>query len=80
MAKSTADRFVKAFQKYTDGVVIQAADRDEDIIRSIDEYIAVRRDTVGCLPSYSFLILSDDIPEEIMEHPIIQALTKALST
>ncbi|KIY69478.1 terpenoid synthase [Cylindrobasidium torrendii FP15055 ss-10] len=76
VAHSSADRFVKAFEKYTDGVVIQAADRDKDVIRSIDEYIAVRRDTVGCLPSYSFLILSDDIPNEIMEHPVVQALTQ----
>jgi len=63
------------FAAYLDAVVQQAADRDNDTIRTIDSYIQYRRDTIGAKPAYGPLELELDLPDEVFYHPTIVELT-----
>ena len=56
-------------------MVQQAADRANHYFRTIDEYLEVRRDTIGAKPSFAILELEMDIPDEVMHHPIIEELS-----
>jgi len=60
-------------------VTIQARDRAAGIIPGLEEYIAVRRDTSGCKPCWALIEYAGglDLPDEVMEHPIIQSLDEA---
>ncbi len=75
-SRSTAERFMDTFGEYTECVRQQAADRDHDIIRPIEEYLIMRRGTVGVRPSFDFFVLSDDLPNEVLEHPRVEALIR----
>jgi hypothetical protein len=55
--------------------VQQAADRTHKHIRSIDEYLEVRRDTIGAKPSFAILETGLNLPDEAVYHPIIQELS-----
>ncbi|KAJ7120736.1 terpenoid synthase [Mycena crocata] len=70
-------RFITAFQLYMDSVVLQAQDRDESRIRGIDEYFAVRRDTIGAKPSFTINAIRMSIPNEVMDTEPIVVLTAA---
>jgi hypothetical protein len=70
-------RFIDNFQGYTDSVVQQAADRDHSYIRSIDTYFEVRRDTIGAKPSFAINEVHMNLPDDVIEHPVIQSLTAA---
>ncbi|KAL0945662.1 hypothetical protein HGRIS_014814 [Hohenbuehelia grisea] len=69
-----AQRFVRDTQVYTDAVCQRSLDRDAGYVRSIDEYMAVRRGTIGFRPSLFYILLEDDLPDEIVEHPVIKKL------
>ncbi|KAF7346245.1 Terpenoid synthase [Mycena sanguinolenta] len=68
-------RFIQTFARYTAAVVEQAADRDRKHVRSIEEYMYLRRFTIGAEPSYIPLILSMDLPDEVIDHPAIVSLS-----
>ncbi|KAJ7854579.1 terpenoid synthase [Mycena olivaceomarginata] len=61
-------RFIETFGVFTDSIVQQAVDRDENRIRGIT-------DTVGLLPSLMVLQVQLDIPDEVMENAVIKELT-----
>lgn len=69
---STMDLFFQA-------ITIQAKDRRDGIISELDSYIAVRRDTSGCKPCWALIEYANglDIPNEVMEHPVVEALGEA---
>ena len=52
----------------------QAADRTHKHIRTIDEYLEVRRDTIGAKPSFAILETGLNLPDEAVHHPIIDEL------
>ena len=60
-------------------VTIQARDRATGIIPDLEDYIIVRRDTSGCKPCWALIEYASglDLPDEVMEHPIIQSLDEA---
>ena len=60
-------------------VTIQARDRAAGIIPDLEDYIVVRRDTSGCKPCWALIEYASglDLPDEVMEHPIIQSLDEA---
>ncbi|THU78335.1 terpenoid synthase [Dendrothele bispora CBS 962.96] len=75
-ASPTAQRrFINTYQQYVDSVVQQAVDRANDHIRDIEGYFRVRRDTIGAKPSFTLLEFTMDIPDEVMNHPVVQDLT-----
>ena len=56
-------------------MVQQAADRTHKHIRSIQEYLEVRRDSIGAKPSFAILELDMNIPDEAVHHPVIEELS-----
>ncbi|KAG6892452.1 hypothetical protein C0992_000444, partial [Termitomyces sp. T32_za158] len=70
-------RFIKTFDEYTTSVVHQAEDRAQNHIRNIDDYLRVRRDTVGATSSLNILEFSLNLPDEVFEDPVIQNLANA---
>ena len=60
-------------------VIIQARDRAAGVVPDLEDYIAVRRDTSGCKPCWALIEYAYglDLPDEVMEHPIIQSLDEA---
>ncbi|KAF8212710.1 terpenoid synthase [Mycena galopus ATCC 62051] len=68
-------RFIESFKDWTDSVVQQAYDRDDNRIRDIAGYLKLRRDTIGALPSFIILQAHLNIPDEVMENPVIRELT-----
>jgi len=68
-------RFIETFGTYTQSVVQQATDRTHKHIRTVQEYLEVRRDTIGAKPSFAILETPLDLPEEAVRHPVIQELS-----
>ncbi|EMD35369.1 hypothetical protein CERSUDRAFT_96486 [Gelatoporia subvermispora B] len=68
------ERFVEVFQSYTSSVVEEAKDRVDKNIRSVDEYMELRRLTSGAMPCFAVIELGMDLPAEAFHHPIVQSL------
>lgn len=66
------DLFFKAIRQ-------QARDRARGIVPDLETYIELRRDTSGCKPCFALIEFAAeiDLPDEVIEHPIIQALEEA---
>ncbi|EIW77082.1 terpenoid synthase [Coniophora puteana RWD-64-598 SS2] len=75
----TQQRFIATFDAYTAAVATQANDRDADFVRDIESYLAVRRNTIGTYPSFVFLELGMDLPEDVLEHSIIRDMQRYIS-
>jgi len=71
---SSQRHIIANFTTYLDAVVQQAADRDNDTIRTIDSYISYHRNTIGLKPACGPLELELDIPDEVFYHPVIVEL------
>ncbi|RPD81425.1 terpenoid synthase [Lentinus tigrinus ALCF2SS1-7] len=69
-----AKHFVEAFTDYVNSVVVQAEDRDNDTIRTIDSYLETRRENIGTRPAHLPAELHLSIPDEAFYHPIIKEL------
>ncbi|EMD32850.1 hypothetical protein CERSUDRAFT_161387 [Gelatoporia subvermispora B] len=72
---SSQRRFIETFDAYTASVVQQAEDRTHSYIRSIDSYLAVRRDTIGAKPSFTVMEMDMDLPDEVLHDPAVANLT-----
>jgi len=72
-------RFVHTMDLFFKGVTVQARDRAAGIIPDLEDYVVVRRDTSGCKPCWALIEYANglDLPDEVMEHPIIQSLDEA---
>lgn len=70
---------MSTFDLFFQAVTIQAIDRKEGVIPDLESYIAVRRDTSGCKPCWALIEYANnlDIPDEVMDHPIIANLDQA---
>ncbi|KAJ8508570.1 hypothetical protein ONZ45_g9172 [Pleurotus djamor] len=71
---SSAERFIAHFDTYTSAVLQEAIDRDEGRIRTFNEYMSLRRMTIGFHPSADFFFLGDHIPDKHIYHPAITSL------
>ncbi|GAW09031.1 terpenoid synthase [Lentinula edodes] len=72
-------RFMETLDFFFQSVTEQANDRQEGAIPDLESYIALRRDTSGCKTSFVLIEYSNnlDIPDEVMEHPLIRSLGEA---
>lgn len=66
---------VESFTAYLESVVQQAADRDKDIIRTVDSYLENRRQNIGARPSYVPMELDLNLEDEVFYHPVIVELS-----
>ncbi|KAJ7737458.1 terpenoid synthase [Mycena maculata] len=71
---SAAHRFVETFALYTNSVVEQALDREHSVIRTVDAYLSIRRDTIGAKPSFALLEFDMNLPTDVIEHPTMVSL------
>ena len=71
---SAWNRFIANYEEYLDSVIDESTDRAAGHIRSIQEYLELRRLTIGGYPSFLCLELGLDIPDEVMDHPKIKSL------
>ena len=67
-------RFLTSFEEYVYGVIEEASDRNRGHIRSIQDYLELRRLTAGPYPSFFSVELGLDIPDEVMTHPAMETL------
>ncbi|KAJ3793697.1 isoprenoid synthase domain-containing protein [Lentinula aff. detonsa] len=72
-------RFMETLDFFFQSVTEQAHDRQESAIPDLESYIALRRDTSGCKTSFVLIEYANnlDIPDEVMEHPLIRSLNEA---
>ena len=71
---SSRARFEWSWRRYTAAVVEQAKDREGNRVRTIEEYMAVRRFTIGLEPSYALAALGLSLPQDVYEHPLVKEL------
>ena len=69
-------RFITGLGEFLTGVATQAADRHSGADPDLEYYIALRRGTSGGLFLFSLIEYGNnlDIPDVVMEHPIMQNL------
>ena len=68
------ERFISGFDAYLKSVVVEAEDRVTNHIKTVNDYIIVRRDTCAAKPTFSCLGLGLHIPNEVFENPFIISL------
>jgi hypothetical protein len=78
-SQGSQQRFIETFDFFFQAVSQQAFDRAHGAIPDLESYIALRRDTSGCKPCWALIEYANnlDIPDEVMEHPIIRNLGEA---
>ncbi|KAI0072163.1 terpenoid synthase [Panus rudis PR-1116 ss-1] len=70
-------RFVDAFDLYTTAVVEEAVARESGKVHNgVNEYLALRRDTIGTKPSFALLEFDQEevLPLDVIRHPSVQEL------
>ncbi|KAK0452226.1 terpenoid synthase [Armillaria borealis] len=74
---TSGQRFIADFDEYTHAVYQQAEDRECGRTRNLNDYMTLRRGTIGVRPSFDFFILTDDVPDEVVKHPQVEKLVQA---
>ena len=69
-------RLIHTFQLYTDAIVWQAVDRNNNHIHDIESYLEIRRETIGAKLSFAILEIYMNLPDAVMNHPVIKKLTE----
>ncbi|KAI0746249.1 terpenoid synthase [Daedaleopsis nitida] len=77
--ESCQARFIATWTRYLAAVVEQAKDRDEGRKRRIEEHLEVRRYTIGAEPCFAFAEFRLNLPDELVEHPLLHALRTAVT-
>jgi Terpene synthase family 2, C-terminal metal binding len=78
-APGAQQRFIEAFDFFFQAVTQQAQDRHSNDIPDLESYITLRRETSGCKLCWALIEYANnlDIPDEVMEHPLIRSLGNA---
>jgi len=70
-------RFINGFDVYMKSMIKEAEDRENKRVRTVDDYLQLRRETFAAQASISFLSFGLELPEEVLLHPVMQNLTLA---
>ena len=68
------ERFITDFDAYTKSIILEAEDRVAGHLRTVDDYLILRRDTCGAKPTFSFFGLGLNIPDGVFENPLMVSL------
>ena len=68
------ERFISGFDAYLKSVIVEAEDRETGNLRTVSDYITIRRDTCAANPTFSFLGLGLHLPNEVFENSVIISL------
>ena len=63
------ERFISDFDAYTQSIILEAEDRATGRLRTVNDYLALRRDTCGAKPTFSFFALGLNIPDVVFDNP-----------
>lgn len=75
----TQKRFVDTYNECINAVVLRVQDRDRGHTRTGEEYFAIRRNTIGIRPTFALLEAYIDLPQEVIDHPIMAELRKCVT-
>ncbi|KAG1830853.1 terpenoid synthase [Suillus variegatus] len=75
---SSQRHFLETFPVYLYAVVDEALDRGQDHRRSLDDYLKLRRKTIGVQPSFLILLMGINLPDEVLNHPVITDLAECI--
>jgi len=68
------ERFIASFSEYVYAVIDEASDRAKGRVRGIEEYLRLTRLTAGGYPAFVGVEAGLNIPNEVMEHPVMKSL------
>ncbi|KAG2341934.1 terpenoid synthase [Suillus weaverae] len=72
--------FLETFTEYIHGVVLEALDREQGRrYSSIDDFLKLRRKTVGIKPCFPIYEMGMDFPDEVFYHPVIIDLADCIT-
>ena len=76
---ATGRRFIKDIEDWVEGFTVEADLREKDLILDLKSYNPLRRQTsaVHCCLGLIPYALGMDLPDEIFEHPIYNAMHNA---
>ncbi|KAG1886184.1 isoprenoid synthase domain-containing protein [Suillus subluteus] len=72
-------RFLETFTAYLHAVVVEALDREQGRRRSIDDFLKLRRKTIGVAPCFPILEMGMNFPDEVFYHPVIVDLADCIT-
>jgi Terpene synthase family 2, C-terminal metal binding len=72
-------RFIDSLELFFIAAEKQAADRTAGVIPDLKSYIALRRDTSGCKPTFALIEYAAgiDLPDKVASDPVVKALEEA---
>ena len=76
---SAQKHFREAFTDYLNSVVVQAEDRDNTYLRTVDEYFETRRHNIGSMPSFAIGEAHLNLPDEAFNHPVVRKLQELIT-
>lgn len=65
------------FDEYLLAIVQESRDHSAEKTHSIESYLDLRCRTIGAYPSFALLELELDLPDKVLEHPLVKILTHA---
>ena len=68
------ERFISDFDAYTNSIILEAEDRVAGHLRTVNDYMILRRDTCGAKPTFSFFGLGLNIPSVVFDNPLMISL------
>jgi len=71
---SAMERFISDFDAYAKSMITEAEDRVAGHLRTVNDYIILRRDTCGAKPTFSFFGLGLKIPDAVFDNTIMISL------
>ncbi|KZS87845.1 terpenoid synthase [Sistotremastrum niveocremeum HHB9708] len=77
---SASKRYISSLETYIDSVVVEASDRSSHRLRTTEEYLSLRRLTIGVRPCFDLIFFNTnidlDLPEikDSLNHPMVVSL------
>lgn len=73
---SSQTLFIETLARSTSATVVEASDRNDGVIRDVDAFLEIRRDTIGFRPVVAINLLRSDIPAHVVTHEKVEHLTR----
>jgi len=71
--------FISGLDDYTAAVVLEAEDRSNDVVRSVEKYVALRKDTAAPKPTFALIEFGLNLPDDVLQHNVVAALRDSAS-
>ncbi|KIY61578.1 terpenoid synthase [Cylindrobasidium torrendii FP15055 ss-10] len=76
-SKACTERFCRpgaSWDEYCMSMSEEARDREDHRVRSVEEYMRLRIRTVGVFPTLDLLLFDLEIPQDVLDHPMMNRL------